>query len=76
MTNTTGKINLLGLTQPELEDDLLHYLYAVQPPGQRNLYVPLPPPEGRTEWMFRPNVPVRVYVQLRLWEQCKAARRP
>ncbi len=66
----------LILTQPELEDDLLHYLYAVQPPGHRNLYVPLPPPEGRTEWMFRPNVPIRVYVQLRLWEQCQAARRP
>ena len=62
------------VTQPEAEQDLLRYLYVEQPPGHRNLYVPLPPPEGRDEWMFRPNVPLRVYVQLRLWETYRTAR--
>ncbi len=66
----------LILTQPEMEDELLRYLYVMQPPGQRSLYVPLPPPEGRTEWMFRPNVPIRPYVQLRLWEIYQAAPEP
>jgi len=57
----------LIITKPQVEEDLLRYLYVVQPPGHRNLYVPLPPPEGRQEWMFRPNVPLRVYVRLQLW---------
>lgn len=67
-----GPPALLIITQPEMEKELLRYLYMAQPPGQRHLYVPLPPPEGREEWLFRPNVPIRVYVQLRLWEACRA----
>lgn len=67
-----GPPALLIITQPEMEEELVRYLYMAQPPGERHLYVPLPPPEGREEWLFRPNVPIRVYVQLRLWEACRA----
>lgn len=62
------------ITQPELEELLLRYLYVTQPPGHRNLYVPLVPPNGGEEWMLRPNVPLRAYVQLRLWETHQGAR--
>ncbi len=64
----------LIITHPGMEEDLVHYLYTAQPPGHRNLYVPLPPPAGHEEWMFRPHVPLRVYVQLRLWETHQASR--
>ena len=52
----------LIIIQPALEPMLLEYLYARQPPGQRGLYVPLAPP-GRTHYLLRPGVPLRVFVR-------------
>jgi len=58
----------LIITQPEMEPSLSEYLYEKQPPGRRHLYVPLPPKQEGRDWQLRPNVPLRVYVRLDLWE--------
>jgi len=61
------------ITWPEMEPSLVEYLYRRQPPGQRHLYVPIPR-EGRDgDWLLRPNVPLRAYVRLSLWEAYLAA---
>jgi len=58
----------LIITQPEMEPSLSEYLYEDQPPGQRRLYVPVPKEPEREDWQLRPNVPLRVYARLDLWE--------
>ena len=59
----------LIITQPEMQPSLLRYLYEDQPPGQRRLYVPVPKEPERQDWQLRPNVPLRVYARLDLWER-------
>ena len=66
----------LIITQPESEALLLEYLYVKQPPGQRHLYVPLPPEQKKPDWELRPHVPLRVYVRLDLWEAYQARESP
>lgn len=64
----------LIIIQAKLEPALIDHLYVKQPPGQRHLYVPVPrEPEGR-DWQLRPNVPLRMYVRLDLWETYLAGR--
>ena len=67
----------LIITQPELEPELLEYLYVKQPPGERPLYAPVPREEEEEEvgrWQLRPHVPLAMYVRLDLWETYQAAR--
>lgn len=59
-------------TQPEMESGLLKRLFEDQPPGQRHLYVPVPPDDKQREWQLRPHVPLRVYVRLDLWDAFQA----
>ena len=65
------------ITRPELEPALVEHLYVEQPPGRRSLYVPLPPqqrPKGQ-DWLLRPNVPLRAYVRLDVWDTYRRAQR-
>jgi hypothetical protein len=62
----------LIITQPEMEPSLVKYLYEEQPPGQRHLYVPVPPPQADQQWHLRPHVPLRVYARLDLWDAYRA----
>ncbi len=55
----------LIIISPELEPMLADYLYARPPAGQRGLYVPLAPP-GRTHFLLRPGVPLRIFVRQEL----------
>ncbi|MFC1596537.1 flippase activity-associated protein Agl23 [Planctomycetota bacterium] len=75
-----GRAAPVIITQPEMEPELLRYLYEEQPPGERYLYVPGPSAgeegaagKGR-DWQLRPHVPLRVYVRLDLWEAYQAGR--
>jgi hypothetical protein len=60
------------VTQPRLEPSLTEYLYELQPPGQRNLYVPVLGEQGNLDWQLRLNVPRRLYARLDLWEEYQA----
>jgi uncharacterized protein (TIGR03663 family) len=60
------------ITQPPLEPSLTEYLYEDQPPGQRNVYVPVLGEQGNLDWQLRLNVPLRVYARLDLWEEYQA----
>jgi uncharacterized protein (TIGR03663 family) len=53
------------LATPEMEPGLVHRLYAVPPPGQRELYVPM----FDRYRELRPSVEVRGYVSKSLWDQ-------
>jgi hypothetical protein len=64
------------ITQPRLEPSLTDYLYERQPPGQRNLYVPVLGEQGNLDWQLRLNVPLRVYTRLDLWEEYQAKAPP
>lgn len=61
----------LIISQPSMEPQILQYLYVRQPPGQRALYMPLDQP-GERPAELRPNVPLRVYLRLDLWEAYRA----
>jgi uncharacterized protein (TIGR03663 family) len=65
----------LIITQPAMERQLAQYLYEDQPPGQRNLYVPLPAKPDGTDWQLRPGVPLRVYARRDLWEAHQAGEK-
>ena len=65
----------LIITQPKLEPSLSEYLYEKQPPGQRYLYVPIPPDQEDRPWQLRPHVPLRPYVRLDLWEAYLGSKR-
>jgi hypothetical protein len=52
------------ITQPELEEELIHKLYELPPPGQRNLYLPLF--ENYTE--LRPGKELRGYIRKDVWD--------
>ena len=56
---------------PELEGELADYLYRRQPPGQRSLYVPVPPEPEDRDWQLRTHAPLQVYARLDLWEKAK-----
>jgi len=62
-----GPAARLIITQPEMEPALARKSYEEPPPGQRYLYVPLPPDGEKQEWLLRPHVPLRVFVRLDLW---------
>jgi len=68
-----GPASPVIITQPEMEPLLREYLYQRQPPGQRHLYVPILREGDDGDWRLRPNVPLRAYVRLRLWEAYLAA---
>jgi len=53
------------LAKPGVEQDLLKLFYAVPPPGERDLYVPL----FREYLELRPHVELRGYVKNDLWER-------
>jgi uncharacterized protein (TIGR03663 family) len=53
------------LATPELEGEVLEWLYQRPPPGQRSLYVPL----FDTYVELRPNVELRGYVAKDLWDR-------
>lgn len=59
----------LILLAPAVEDSLLRKLYAIPPPGQRELYVPLF--DRRIE--LRPGVEMRAYVRKSLWDDYERA---
>lgn len=63
------------ITRPELEPALVEHLYVEQPPGRRSLYVPLPPSQRTKgeDWLLRPNVPLRAYVRLDVWDTYRRA---
>jgi predicted membrane-bound mannosyltransferase len=54
----------LILATPEFEQDLLHKFYAVPPPGQRHLYLPL----YRDHYFIRPGIEMYGYVRKDLWD--------
>jgi predicted membrane-bound mannosyltransferase len=64
----------LMVVQPQMEGALVKKLFEASPPGQRRLYVPLPPEKGGADWQLRPRVPLRVFVRLDLWEAYHARR--
>lgn len=59
----------LILLAPAVEDSLLRKLYAIPPPGQRELYLPLF--DRRIE--LRPGVEMRAYVRKSLWDEVEHA---
>jgi len=61
----------LIITQPEMEEAVLGYVYIAQPPGQRHL-MQLLQKEGDTDWQLRPHVPLRVYIRYDLWQACNS----
>jgi len=63
-----GPGGLVIITQPSLDAALKHHLYKELPPGQRPLYVPLESVNPDGNYYLRPNLPLRVYVRLDLWE--------
>ena len=69
-----GPAARLIITQPEMEPALVRKFYEEPPPGQRYLYVPLPPDGEKQEWLLRPHVPLRVFVRLDLWEAYQAGQ--
>jgi len=60
------------LAQPAMESGLLKRLFEDQPPGQRHLYVPVPPDDKQQDWQLRPHVPLRAYTRLDLWDAFQA----
>jgi len=54
----------LIIAAPSVEPDLLEKLYALPPPGQRNLYLPL----FESAMELRPTVEIRGYVVKELWD--------
>ena len=68
----------LIVVQPRMEEALADYVQKKPPPGQRYLYVPLPPEQEDRDWQLRPGAPLRVYVRLDLWnafEQAEAKKK-
>jgi len=53
------------IATPDMEPGLLHKLYELPPPGQRELYVPM----FDRYRELRPSVEVRGYVAKSLWDQ-------
>lgn len=68
-----GRAAPLIITKPQVGPALADYLLVKQPPGQRHLYVPVPPEEKGGEWYLRPKVALKVYVRLDLWDAYSAA---
>lgn len=52
------------IASPELENDLLEFLYETPPPGERHLYVPL----FDSDLFLRPGKELRGYVRKDLWD--------
>jgi uncharacterized protein (TIGR03663 family) len=55
------------LLTPDMEPALVRKLYELRPPGQRELYVPL----FERPLELRPQVEIRGYVALSLWERAR-----
>jgi uncharacterized protein (TIGR03663 family) len=49
------------------EPQLAAYLYQNQRPGETRLYVPVPTDQPGQDWLLRPGVALRAFVQLDLW---------
>ncbi|MBN2476350.1 MAG: TIGR03663 family protein [Pirellulales bacterium] len=64
----------LIISPPCLEAQLTDYVLVRQPPGQRYLYVPVPPEGQDEDWQLRPGVPLRMYTRLSLWDAFSAGR--
>jgi predicted membrane-bound mannosyltransferase len=71
-----GKPAPLIIVQPQMEPELIRFLYERQPPGERNLYVPATPAGQRRPWQLRPFVPLRPYVPLELWQSFLTGKQP
>jgi uncharacterized protein (TIGR03663 family) len=63
-----GPLAPVLVVKPEAEAALAGKLFAPSAAGGR-LYVPLDGPHGGRDWLLRPNVPLRVYVRLDVWEE-------
>lgn len=59
------------IISPEFESDLIHKLYELPRPGERNLYVPL----FDRDMALRPQVLLRGYVRKELWDAYAHASR-
>ncbi|MBN2000230.1 TIGR03663 family protein [candidate division KSB1 bacterium] len=57
------------LAKPEIEADLLHKLYVLPPPGEKNLYLPM----FQEYKELRPGVEIRGYVVKELWDEFEAS---
>jgi uncharacterized protein (TIGR03663 family) len=66
------------VTMPRLERALAEWLYDAQPPGQRHLYMLLPPPQKDRDWVLRPRplVTLVVYVRQELWNAWQSQQSP
>jgi uncharacterized protein (TIGR03663 family) len=64
------------VTQPPLVGALAKYLYQDQPPGRRDLYMPLEPRPKEGRWLLRPHVPLELYLRRDVWEKCHDGQRP
>ncbi|HYW80470.1 MAG TPA: hypothetical protein VE890_12885, partial [Thermoguttaceae bacterium] len=64
----------LIITQPEMQELLVEYIYEKQPPGRRYTYMPFPREENEPQWQLRPNVPLEMYMRLELRNQYVAAQ--
>ncbi len=62
----------LMVSKPAVEEQLLHKIYEIPPPGERNLYIPLF--DENTE--LRAGVEMRGYVVGWLWERFKRQEEP
>jgi len=59
------------IAQADMEDELIHKLYQLPPPGKRNLYLPLF--EEYTE--LRPGIELRGYIRKDVWDKVNTAGR-
>jgi predicted membrane-bound mannosyltransferase len=62
----------LIITQPQMKEAVLEYVYVKQPPGQPRLMQLLEKRDG-VDWQLRPNVPLLVLLRLDLYEAYRAA---
>lgn len=62
----------LMVAKPAVEEQLLHKIYEIPPPGERNLYVPL----FDENTQLRAGVEMRGYVAGWLWERFKRQENP
>jgi predicted membrane-bound mannosyltransferase len=63
----TGAPAPVVVSHSAMEPLIQDFFYERQPPGKRHLYVPVGPPEEDRDWRLRPDVTLRVYVRLDLW---------
>ena len=63
----------LIIMQPAMLELFLEYNYS-QPPGQQYTYVPFPREKNEPPWQLRPNVPLQMYMRLKLRDRYLADR--